>query len=100
MSSIAPPTRGAATDNPSRRKPPNKPPSMIDSWIAATMRPPPLSGSSLIPLDNQVDQHTGIAELSAPQAIMAIATPQNSYLTASNAKVTAAKAAGRPRNNE
>jgi hypothetical protein len=26
------------------------------------MRPPPLSGSSLMPLDNQVDQATGIAE--------------------------------------
>ena len=44
---------------------------MMDSWIAPTISPPPLSGSSLMPFESQVDQHTGMAEFSAPQANMA-----------------------------
>ncbi len=47
---------------------------MMESWIAATIRPPPLSGASLTQRLNQVDQATGIAELSVPQAIIATAT--------------------------
>ena len=33
--------------------------SMMESWMAPTMRPPPLSGSSLMPFASQLDQQTG-----------------------------------------
>ncbi|MNE96073.1 hypothetical protein D3C80_1942340 [compost metagenome] len=41
---------------------------MIAIWIAATISPPPVSGSSLTSLASQVDQHTGMAEYNIPQA--------------------------------
>jgi hypothetical protein len=44
-----------------------------------TMRPPPLSGSSLMPLDSQVDQTTGMAEFSVPNTIIMAATPQSEW---------------------
>src|SRR4029077_17774687 len=61
---------------------------------------PPLSGSSLMPLDNQVDQATGIAEFSVPHTTIMAATPQSEWPTTSSPIVTAANAIGRPHRSE
>ena len=94
--SDAPPTKVAPTEMWSRRKPPRAAPSMMESWMAATMSPPPLSGSSAMPLVSQVDHATGMAELMAPQATIATPTAQIECWPASRPSVTAARATGRP----
>ncbi len=38
--------------------------------MAPTIRPLPLSGSSLMPIAGQFDQQTGLVEFTVPQAIM------------------------------
>src|ERR1700719_1567596 len=62
--------------------------------------PPPLSGSSLMPLDNQVDQATGIAEFSVPHTTIMAATPQSEWPSASSPIVTAANAIGSPQRSD
>jgi len=45
----APPTQVAEIEARSNSSPPNAAPSMMASWIAATIKPPPASGSSAMP---------------------------------------------------
>jgi hypothetical protein len=84
-----PPISVAAIEIWSRSDPPNAAPRMIESWIAPTIKPPPLSGSSLMPFASQADHATGIAEFSAPHAIMRAATPHRECPSANRHSVTA-----------
>lgn len=100
VSRIVPPTRVAVIEIWSRSNPPNAAPSIIESCIAATISPPPLSGSSVMPFESQVDHATGIAELRIPQAIIIVATPHKKCPVESRPNVTAARAIGSPLSNE
>lgn len=62
--------------------------------MVSTMRPPPLSGTSLTPFESQVDQQTGMAALMAPQAIRAMETDQGMCSVASIHTMMAARKAG------